>query len=166
MIIVQNVTIFWTKATRGAPRSNERSVLPRAFQIDACANKSKKYEFSSFVMSESNGFTLTKREVTHSDVLPRIQGCLALFEEMDGCLSLGLRWVSSDGQPKRYPRPEAIKLHKGEWAQLSINGRHTNYSGQYYSEDTYNVAYGDEFQPDIFVSTVPNKEFSLKSDLF
>jgi hypothetical protein len=60
----------------------------------------------------------------------------------------------------------AVTLRPGEFARLLINGRHSSYSGQWYSEFVYNVATGDAIPADRFVRGLPDHEFSLASNLF
>jgi hypothetical protein len=164
MIAVQIVQINWTKATRGAPRANERAVLNRALLISNRATE--KYSMQHFRMDEKNNFNVALLAENASAQLPKMQGSLVLKIDQNDALILGLRWQSDDGQPSRHPRPEVIQLKPNEYAQLIMNGRHTSYSGQHYTEHIYNVAYGDNIAADRFLNCQPEHEFSLADNLF
>ena len=47
-----------------------------------------------------------------------------------------------------------------------VNGRHTSYSGQWYSEYVYNVTSGSELASNRFLAGEPDHEFSLAANLF
>jgi hypothetical protein len=117
-------------------------------------------------MLEENRFKAELKEQSFSDRPIDVEGSLVLKEKPGDGLMLGLRWTPADGQPKRYPRPEVIHLSRGQWAQLTMNGRHSSYSGQFYSEDIYNVAYGESIAPDVFFARIPDHRFSLADNLF
>jgi hypothetical protein len=170
MFIVQRVQILWTKETRGAPRANERAILPRVFSV---AHSGDDFGFYFHKMIEQDDFKVNlveQRQAARISVgescLVLGKSCLALKEGPDDEVTLGLRWSSADGQPKRYPRLEVIRLAQGQWAQLIMNGRHASYSGQFYSEDVYNVAYGESIAADVFTAREPDHRFSLVANLF
>jgi hypothetical protein len=163
MVVVQRVQILWTKETRGAPRANQRAGLPRIFVV---VHNDENFGFYFQQMIERDGFKVNLIEQRRAAKLAASEGSLVLKENADGELILGLRWSSADGQPKRYPRLEVIHLAKGQWAQLVMNGRHSNYSGQFYSEDVYNVAYGEPIASNVFIARAPDHRFSLAADLF
>jgi hypothetical protein len=77
-----------------------------------------------------------------------------------------LIWGPSIGQPRRENKRRAITLKPGETARLSINGRHASYSGQFYTEATYNVAFGNNISNDVFIKAEPDSVFDLRADLF
>lgn len=47
-----------------------------------------------------------------------------------------------------------------------LNARHTNYSGQYYSETTYHLACGTPATPERFTQGHPDHDLDLKAYLF
>jgi hypothetical protein len=81
-------------------------------------------------------------------------------------LKLGLIWTPSIGQPARQANSKAVTIAPGETARLSINGRYTSYSGQFYTETTYNVAFGGRISNDVFIKVEPAAVFDLRADLF
>jgi hypothetical protein len=46
------------------------------------------------------------------------------------------------------------------------NGRHASHAGQWYSQQTYNVAFGEGIVADAFISRQPQHLFSQEPDLF
>lgn len=163
MLVVQVVEILWTKATRGAPRSNERAALPRAFVI---ASLDEQYVVQCHRMAEWESFhpTLVRSEATTS--VPRSEGCLRIARGDSGSFVLGLLGTPNAGRPKRPALPAAVELMPDRFARITLNARHTNYSGQYYSETVYNVACGESVAPDRFLSGPPDHDIDLKANLF
>ena len=162
MLVVQIVEIIWTKATRGAPRANERAAVPRAFPVHG---DRATYLRQHYRMIESEDFAPTLLTEESSETVPSQQRSLRIRKTSDSKLSLGLVWSPIEGQPSRHPKPEAIELSAGQFARLIINGRHTSYSGQHYSEVIYNVAFVETPQPHVFLRE-PDHEFSLAANLF
>jgi len=162
-VAVQIVEILWTKATRGAPRASERVALPRAMPLTAM---DAHYQAEYFRIAEWNDFRVDRLASGTAPSLPRLERSLRLQWLDDGQLALGLLPGTREGKPPRAPRPQAIRLAPGEYARLMINGRHVSYSGQFYSEVTYNVAFGGDFHPERFLGATPDREFKLLADLF
>lgn len=162
MLAIQVVNILWTKATRGAPRANERAALPRAFGLaaddGACLIQQHR-------MVEWRGFA---PELVRVECLPVVPASIeALRVRIAGAEAiLGISGTSFGGQPKRRAVPEAIRLLPGQWARISLNARHTSYSGQHYSETVFNVALGDAIPSDRFLAGAPTHEMDFKAHLF
>ena len=163
MFIVQIVEIIWTKATRGAPRSNERVALPRAFLLDTTPAQ---YQVQRYRMAEWESFrpTVVQRDLKPS--IPASEDQLRIAPLGPNQFALGLLGASHGGQPRRHPVPEALVIQSGQFARLVVNARHTSYSGQWYSETVYNVAYGDDLASDRLLTRPPDHEFDLKTNLF
>jgi hypothetical protein len=162
MLVVQVVEILWTKATRGAPRSNERVSLPRAFPI---TDESSDCIIQRHRILESEAFAPRLVKLERFASPPGSVDALQVVPLADGAFSLGVYGTPYSGQPKRRPLLNAIKLKSGQSARLVINARHTHYSGQHYSETVYNVACGNSVAPAQFL-TPPDQELDLKADLF
>ncbi len=164
MLVVQVTEILWTKATRGAPRSNERVRLPRAFTI--MNHEGVAYVIQYHRMAEWESFkpTLVKAETKQS--VPGSEDALRISHAGVGSFLLGLQRTPNGGQPRRTAMPTAIELALDQYARITLNARHTTYSGQYYSETIYNVACGVKVAPDRFLSGPPEHEINLKAHLF
>ncbi|MCB1032315.1 MAG: hypothetical protein KDD47_00585 [Acidobacteria bacterium] len=57
-------------------------------------------------------------------------------------------------------------MASGDYVRLTVNARHTSYSGQHYSETTYNVACGEDVATDRFLLGPPDRELDLRANLF
>lgn len=166
MLVIQVVTIFWTKATRGAPRSLERAALPRAFPIAAGDAKERALCLvQQHRILEEEGFAPKLVGVETRDSFPGTVEALKIVALAGGSFTLGLAAELMSGQPKRRSVPQALTIKPGESARLSVNARHTSYSGQLYTETIYNVACGDAVPSGRFL-TPPDHEFDLKAHLF
>ncbi len=163
MLVVQVVEIWWTKATRGAPRSNERVGLPRAFSIDSGPTE---YLLQHYRIEEWAAFQPKILQSETKSLEPRTEGVLRISPEAGGYFSLGLTGTPYGGQPKRPAFQNAIRLAPGHYARLIVNARHTSYSGQYYSETVFNVACGKSMPPNRFLLGPPDYELDLKANLF
>ena len=162
MLVVQVVEILWTKATRGAPRANERVALPRSFVFEGKAGSCLIQQYR-LVEWEDFAPKLVKSEQLQSP--PGSVGALRIASLANKVLTLGFLGTPHSGQPTRHPVPEAITLSPGQYARLIVNARHTSYSGQHYSENVYNVASGLDVPTNRFLQ-VPQHELDLKADLF
>lgn len=163
MLVVQIVEILWTKATRGAPRSSERVGLPRAFPIACNAGD---YILQRHQMAEWENFRPTLIRAETKPSAPGSEGALRMSPGEPGTFVLGVLGTLGAGQPKRPALPKMIQLISGQYVRVTLNARHTTYSGQYYSETIYNVASGEELAPDRFLSSPPDHEIDLKANLF
>ena len=164
MLAIQIVEILWTKATRGAPRSNERAALSRAFPFIA---KPAAYAVQHFRLAEWNSaFAPELVKVTSEPVVPRSEGALRIQVGTDDSFKLGFLGTPNAGQPKRKAAPEVFTLLAGQFARLVVNARHATYSGQYYSEIIYNVTCGPSVATERFLQGSPEHELDLKDILF
>ena len=163
MLVIQSVQILWTKATRGAPQSNERVALPRAFPLDASSGE---YVVQRYRIAEWEGFAPRLIATEIKEAVPGAEEVLRISRQSDGTFRLGLAGTPYNGQPTRHPRLNAVHLVPGEYARLVVNARHTTYSGQYYSETVFNVACGEHVPLNRFLLGSPEHELDLKGNLF
>ncbi len=163
MLIVQIVDIVWTKATRGAPRSNERAALPRAFPLDGTEGV---FVVANHTLREPEGFVPRHESTTSSPWVPPSIHVLTLLARPDGGFVVGVLGTPHAGQPPRRPQLEAAFVVPGEFLRVVVNARHASYSGQCYSETTFNVACGPRISGDRFVAGPPDRIVDLRVDLF
>ena len=166
MIVVQVVRIVWTKASRGAPHATARNALPRAFPL---AGNPGPYVLERHRLVETAPGTFTASEVERATSLtvPRREAEL-LIDAREDRLRLGLQWRSGmlgTGQPRRPDRRRAIELRPGQTARLVVNGRHASSAGQWYTQDTFNVALVNELAPGLFTDAPPLAVVRLEADL-
>ena len=163
MLVVQVVEILWTKATRGAPRSKERQVLPRAFPVEGAAGGCV---IQRYRMAEWEAFSPKLVKFEQAPSIPGSVDVLRISSEPDGAFTLGILGTPNSGQPPRRAIEKAVSLSLGEYARLTVNARHTSYSGQYYTETVYNVACGDKIPGNRFLMGPPEHDLNLKANLF
>lgn len=163
MLVVQVVEILWTKATRGAPRSNERVVLPREFPIVSGRGECVVQRHR---MAEWEGFSPKLVTAGESLYLPGSIDVLRISSGSEGFFTLSVLCTPNVGQPERRPIPKAVNVGSGQYVRIKINARHATYSGQYYSETVYNVASGEELASNRFSLGPPDHDLDLKANLF
>jgi hypothetical protein len=163
MLVVQVVEILWTKATRGAPRSNERVMLPRVFPI---ASGRGECMVQRHRIAEWEEFSPKLVKAGESLPLPGGVDVLRISRHSNGSFTLGVLGTPNAGQPKRRPIQRAVDVASGQYVRITINARHTTYSGQYYSETVYNVACGEEVEGNRFLLGPPDHDVDLKENLF
>ena len=165
-LAVQVVEILWSKATRGAPRSNERAALPRAFPMLPSPTEGAVFVLQRHCMAEwVHQFSPRLEETTQAPEVPCSLDVLRLAPLPQGGFLLGWTGTPHGGQPRRAPSRSALKLMPGQYARLVLNARHTNYSGQYYSETIYHLACGTSGTPERFTQGPPDHDLDLKAYL-
>src|SRR3569623_481389 len=160
-LFVQIVDIAWTKATRGAPRANERAALPHAFSLEPLASP---FVLQRYCILEREGFAPRHLPAEAKDSIHSSVGMLRIVSESDGTFRLG--FMSGSGQPQRFRRNQVLRMAPGEYVRLVTNARHTSSSGQHYSETVFNVTCGEGVGVDRFLKTPPDREFDEKAHLF
>ncbi|EJE49704.1 hypothetical protein PMI14_05709 [Acidovorax sp. CF316] len=111
-------------------------------------------------------FSPTLVESSQAPQVPRSLHVLRLAPLPQGGFLLGWTGTPENGQPRRHPSPLAVELLPGQCARLTMNARHTNYSGQYYSETLYHLACGDRVGVNCFTQGMPGHDLDLKAYLF
>ena len=164
MLIVQTVEILWTKATRGAPRANERSALPRQFML---SGQTESYVAEHHRLAEWEGnFALQPVRIQTKQSMPSSETELRLLRQHDGTVRLGLSGTPNGGKPLRTPVAPSLVLKPEGYVRLLVNARHTSYSGQWYSEKVFNVAMGKHVSANRFLSAEPDQILDLQANLF
>ena len=163
VIWVQQIDIIYTKASRGAPQATIRNRLRRAFAM--LGGGGDAFYFEHYKLLESKDFVSNLHETSSAASPPKRKNSLVI-ELAEKSLTLGLMWNASIGQPRRNSKARAVTIKPGQTARLSINGRHASYSGQFYTEATYNVAFGDRIPAGVFLNAEPDSVFDLRADLF
>lgn len=162
MIVVQVVEILWTKATRGAPRANERVGLSRAFAFERTPSPCLVQHYR---LAEWEDFQPKLIKSDRPPSVPGAVGAVRITSQPNGVVSLGFLGTPSSGQPSRRPIQEAIRLSPDQYARFVVNARHTSYSVQHYSETVYNIGSGQEIPANCFLR-VPEHELDLRANLF
>lgn len=121
-LAIQIVEILWTKATRGAPRSNERAGLPRAFALrepiaDGWIETVRIVEWEEFRPAR-----IAHRGIGSPDIS---EGCLHLRMRSANALEIAFLGTPMSGQPKRRPIQDFMRLASDTFGQVIVNARHT-----------------------------------------
>ena len=140
-VTAQWIRTTWTKQSRGGPAAARRNAAPVGFQLP----ETRPPLTHTVVMDERDGFE--SRESTQHEEPDRAD---VLLQEADGRLRVELV-VTPFGMPRRWRRPPAVRLSRGEWVRWQVNYRFSYEDGWSYRLDTLNLAYGSA-TPDVFMS--------------
>ncbi|MEU3406558.1 hypothetical protein ABZ766_21830 [Streptomyces sp. NPDC006670] len=93
------------------------------------------------------------RSVVHDGMPASGTDAGVLLHQVDGLLRVPLE-VTPFGMPRRWRRPPAVHLARGEWLCWQINYRFTRWCGGEwtYRLDTLNIVHGPA-RPDLFLGT-------------
>jgi hypothetical protein len=166
-IIVQQISVTWSKRERGAPAATVRNALPRAVPV-ICSSGAYLYQHHRFSRrGDGDGYSHHLREDRVSDLVPTACQDLSLSLDAD---RLSVRISGSRlGKPIR-GASEVIQLALGQTVRFMANGRHTYSDGDwvywYYSREIYNVALVAEPTPDLFTRAAPERIVRFEADLF
>ena len=162
MMVVQQVRVVWTKASRGAPGATLRNALPRALPLPLAWAR---YLSHLCVFTETaTGFEQSDEHHRLEDDYRDHEGEL-LLDLQGEALTVGYGWTEETGLPPRREKRAAMVLQPGELGRLVVNGRHALESGHTYTQDTFNVALAEMARKDLFTSRAPDKVFSLEAEL-
>jgi hypothetical protein len=133
-VVAQWVRTSWTKRSRGGPAATRRNAAPAGLMLPA-ARCPLVHEV---LMDEAQDFEL---RTSLRDGQPDPEA--VLVKEVDGRLRVELV-VTPFGMPRRWRRPPAVWLSRGEWVRWQINYRFVGmYDGAWsYRLDTLNLAHG------------------------
>lgn len=145
--VVQWVRTSWTKQSRGGLGAARRNATPTAFPLPP-GSPPFMHEVR---MREAEDFQ--PRSVTHDSMPDSSTDAGVLLREVDGLLRVQLV-ATPFGMPRRWRRPPAVRLARGEWLRWQINYRFTGSSGGEwaYRLDTLNIVHGPA-RPDLFLGT-------------
>lgn len=167
-VFVQEVMVFWTKASRGAPQSAARSRCPEAFALspDELAQFTEGDNYSSVVMRESEAF----RPDQHIGRLP--QGKTFQWPSLSVMFlnrEIVARYEFADweGAPSRAGRPAITHLlTPDKLLRVQYNSRDSWPTGEWhYRLTTFNILLTDTPSTEMFLAT-PEKCIADIEDLW
>jgi hypothetical protein len=143
--VVQWVRTSWTKRSRGGAEAARRNAVPVAFLLPG--------QPPPFVhdvaMHERAEF---RPQTAFRTGLPGDNDPVLLREGDDGLLRVHLT-VTESGMPRRWRRPPAVRLARGEWLRWQVNYRFGSSWGTdwTYRLDTLNLVHGPAGSRDLFL---------------
>ena len=168
-LILQSISVRWTKAARGGPFAAIRNSIADAFvlpldRIRAGTDWASSCVWHELEFEERNG--LIAPLVERIGVAARSLPWQPLGENIQldwagevGALRVGLTWRT--GVPERWPISAACLLAPGEWGRIQYNYRTTVGfdSGWSYVLRRFNIGVGDPPEADWFVARPPTRRF-------
>jgi hypothetical protein len=148
-VVVQLVTVSWSKRSRGGEAARLRAALPEAYPIHRTLFGNR-WGLHQVAMYEPAGFQPRERTEV-DDVVKNVVG-VTLELQHDG-LHVQFVWTPDVGVPPRRPRSRPFVLRPGEWGRVVHNGRFVDFDtgGWYYRKQVVNVALLARFAPRIFL---------------
>ena len=163
-VVVQVVTVKWTKLTRPAPAAVTRNALPRAMPIHL-AEAPYLFDEHLFLERPNGAFAHRLGKRRTGDHVPERESDLIFVPGADGALSVNLERSESMGAPRRRSPPIVIELRKERYCRFTTNGRHSGWAEQWYTRQTYNVIATNRLSEEIFTARPPDKEYGMEADL-
>lgn len=168
VVIIQEITVWWTKMTRGARGAVLRRAVPEALLIPAAVVPANEPTYVHHVVryDEANDF----RAPLSSDV--RVQELKGVIHEHniaasldDGKLRVDVAW--GWGAPLRHPTRSVLNLAIGEWGRVRFNYRTSGYDDPWrYALWIFNIGLIAVPAPNVFQATQPLKCYSNLADLW
>lgn len=154
-LVVQEIVVLYTKASRDEPLRGQRSAVSRARRLPAVQQQPGTLLKHRLVYSEASGFSVPEETW---EVLPVLgewaQGCL-LLEPVDGNWLVTYRYsASSAGLPQRNDVPQRRSLLPGQWGRVCYEGRIPDREQVVwvYCARTFNIAWLVESSPAVFLA--------------
>jgi hypothetical protein len=164
MLAIQIVTVQWSKRSRGGDAAAVRNRIARAFLLKSHAGSLNVIDRRGFAEDGAGGF-VARVDSTGPAPQPPCNSDGLLLQMCDGHLLVGFEWdLHRHGMPRRERKRRAAVLRPGESAQLRVNGRHAHY--HWYTQHTFNVAWGCGFDEDVFVGRAFDHVVSFEAHLF
>lgn len=165
MLAIQIVTVTWTKASRGGVAAVDRNQIPRAFTLRLHGGSLNVVQRHVFKEVSAGKFESRPMTSGQAPSLPTdVEGLL--LEQTADELVVGFSWSRNiHGMPDRGHRRRVASLVDGESAQIRVNGRHSA-GAQWYTQHTFNVAYGSDIREGVFAGGTITRVISLEESLF
>lgn len=172
ILVVQQVTVIWTKTTRSAPEATVRNALPTAYPITLFpapeSFPAQALLIEKIYLHERDQFRHSQREHT----LQEMQSGKSYTVDnvrirTDGeHVIVVYAYQSWSGAPRRQAPPRQIMtVQPGEWGEISYNGRTGGYDGWYYHQTTLNIGCFQTLPEDPFTQP-PTHTYSDMADLW
>ena len=166
-LYIQQVTIWWTKASRGMPQAQVRAQVPHTYPLAP-------EELRELGTGGIHRLTLREEEgfAPHGEVhalpsITRITVGAVTFEPTATGVHLRYRYNSMLGAPDRSHRPPiALDVVRGRRVRIAYNGRFSGYSIEWlYKLEVITVTVGIPLSADLF-TVAPDHTLEDLAELF
>jgi hypothetical protein len=175
-VIIQVITLSWSKVVRGAPFSTLRNRYNYSFPLlDLMLTKDSRIPIQEINLTQNtNGIEVKSNRVNYidSDQIIWMIGCIEI-EKIDDTLIVQFKYSDICGKPKRfdsrynYMTEKAFELQRNEYGRISYNGRHVRSTGEWiYQNQTINIYNTLAKDKGIFTKVKPMKEYKQMAVLF
>jgi hypothetical protein len=175
LIIIQRISINWSKKSRGGSLASERNAVPEALAIPVENLKKPidgliEHDVSYY---ERHGFSMPWRSELTQESAGRLRlGCLVIepigsglqvtFEYDSGCAGMPPRHAPLGGIPST-----RMQLQPGQWGRMLYNGRFTHgESDWWYEKWVFNIGLFEKLEEDVFVAKQPAQVISQMAMLW
>ena len=169
-LIVQIISLRWSKQSRGGPGATARNKVARALPLHDTTSEGWHLERWHYQEAADGSFSPAPVRAGQFTSLPaRFDGLLLSHEvrQDQAILKAQLCWDKYfHGMPPRHTPSSTLRLTVGETAQICINGRHGLGNAHTYTRHCYNIAYGGQIAADVFVAQPFRHRLELEAQLF
>ena len=160
MLIIQRITVEWTKLSRGGDAATQRNAVPKAIALPQLACVSGKCFIHDVHFRESGGFRCSE-SLSESDIQRRVHLAPLFLDVKRDQVETRFIWSWHEcGAPERVSG-SMFRLSSGQWGRFICNGRfgaQTESGNEWrYHKTVFNVAFGESFPGDLFTNTKPTK---------
>lgn len=170
IVLVQQIDVWWTKASRGGEAARLRNSVPRSFPAPAAARRARANDLIHQYLEHREEHEFAARDAV--DVQPFGQGAHARFvglrlrrngERVEVLYRAG--WEA--GRPERYaPEGPVLTLTAGRWGRVEDNGRYSSQSGPWrYRLSVWNIGAYEQVPGESWAGE-PVKTYSALADLY
>lgn len=167
MIVIQHIQTQWSKLSRGMPAAQQRQAVAPAFVLpDTIMLEQRDAEIllHHLIACEDDNFSL-KQQLSY---LHGGSYWTFSFQQNDDGLAVYFKEdCHYHGQPHHAGQPKLLcQLKRNQMAILKINGRFSREEGHLYQQHIVNLAWVQQVDSNLFVSTKPVIVIDKTVDLF
>jgi hypothetical protein len=170
VIVVQQITARWTKATRGAARAARRNAVPEVARLpmEGVDKPSVAVLQHALLYDERIDFSQPNDEIViNPPDRPLKVGCVRIAPTANWVIATFEYDRVVCGDPERGRDRKELVVAVGQWAQFAYNGRFGLSPDEWrYEKTVVNVGLFPRLRPSLFVQTPPTFVFSSIGRLF
>lgn len=167
IFIIQYISTWWTRASRGAPMACVRNAVPTRITISHPVPKDANRLFHARNYSESNGFEPDDGHIIVNEHLWNLGS--VTFKKTEEGASVLYNYTLACGLPHRFGMRAKLFSPLDRWCQVVSIGRFKTYEYNpqiYYWKGVKNVGLFTSFDPECFLKSDPIEQFSALGDLW